>query len=102
MALDLTSLRAFIVESMTCAAAAAARSTAACACRDAFRRPAAGAAWGFMPGEWGRAPLDQFGRPLYGDVFGVRARARRRRVRALFVFRSMCFLPHRMSNVAFD
>lgn len=31
-----------------------------------------GAAWGFMPGEWGRAPLDNFGRPLYGDVFGVR------------------------------
>ncbi|OMJ26114.1 Splicing factor 3B subunit 2 [Smittium culicis] len=31
----------------------------------------AGAQWGFHPGGWGRPPVDAFGRPLYGDVFGV-------------------------------
>ncbi|KAJ6256609.1 Pre-mRNA-splicing factor [Drechslerella dactyloides] len=31
----------------------------------------AGAAWGFHPGGWGKPPVDEFNRPLYGDVFGV-------------------------------
>jgi splicing factor 3B subunit 2 len=31
----------------------------------------AGAAYGHAPGQWGRPPTDQFGYPLYGDVFGV-------------------------------
>jgi splicing factor 3B subunit 2 len=29
----------------------------------------AGCRFGFMPGEWGKPPVDEFGRPLYGDVF---------------------------------
>lgn len=29
-----------------------------------------GAQWGFHPGGWGRPPLDDYGNPLYGDVFG--------------------------------
>ncbi|KAJ2720557.1 hypothetical protein GGI07_004521 [Coemansia sp. Benny D115] len=28
----------------------------------------AGAQWGFHPGGWGRPPVDQLGRPLYGDL----------------------------------
>ncbi|GAA5939500.1 hypothetical protein JCM3775_004840 [Rhodotorula graminis] len=32
-----------------------------------------GAAWGFHPGGWGKPPLDEFGRPLYGDIYGVAA-----------------------------
>ncbi|KAJ1901636.1 hypothetical protein LPJ66_000661, partial [Kickxella alabastrina] len=27
--------------------------------------------WGFHPGGWGRPPVDEFGRPLYGDVFAA-------------------------------
>lgn len=30
-----------------------------------------GAQWGFHPGGWGKAPTDESGRPLYGDVFGL-------------------------------
>jgi splicing factor 3B subunit 2 len=30
-----------------------------------------GASFGYRPGEWGKPPVDEFGRPLYGDVFGV-------------------------------
>lgn len=30
-----------------------------------------GAQWGFHPGGWGKPPTDEYGRPLYGDVFGV-------------------------------
>ncbi|KAJ1679304.1 hypothetical protein EV182_002322 [Spiromyces aspiralis] len=30
-----------------------------------------GAQWGFHPGGWGHPPVGEFGRPLYGDVFGV-------------------------------
>ncbi|GAA5869856.1 hypothetical protein JCM16303_001820 [Sporobolomyces ruberrimus] len=30
-----------------------------------------GAAWGFHPGGWGKPPLDEYGRPLYGDIYGV-------------------------------
>nr|KAJ3420606.1 hypothetical protein HK105_005475 [Polyrhizophydium stewartii] len=33
----------------------------------------AGAQWGFHPGGWGKPPVDEFNRPLYGDVFGVYA-----------------------------
>jgi len=29
-----------------------------------------GARYGFHPGGWGKPPVDEFGRPLYGDVFG--------------------------------
>ncbi|KAJ1814019.1 hypothetical protein LPJ75_002948 [Coemansia sp. RSA 2598] len=32
-----------------------------------------GAQWGFHPGGWGRPPVDEFGRPLYGDVFAASA-----------------------------
>ncbi|RPA84732.1 DUF382-domain-containing protein [Ascobolus immersus RN42] len=31
----------------------------------------AGAQWGFHPGGYGKPPVDEFNRPLYGDVFGV-------------------------------
>ncbi|KAI0056428.1 DUF382-domain-containing protein [Artomyces pyxidatus] len=30
-----------------------------------------GAQWGFHPGGWGKPPLDEYNRPLYGDVFGM-------------------------------
>lgn len=30
-----------------------------------------GARWGYHPGGWGKPPVDEFGRPLYGDVFGT-------------------------------
>jgi splicing factor 3B subunit 2 len=30
-----------------------------------------GAQWGFHPGGWGKPPMDEYNRPLYGDVFGV-------------------------------
>ena len=33
--------------------------------------PAYSAQWGFHPGGWGKPPLDEYNRPLYGDVFGV-------------------------------
>ncbi|KAL7749732.1 hypothetical protein RI367_004961 [Sorochytrium milnesiophthora] len=29
-----------------------------------------GAQWGFHPGGWGKPPVDEYGRPLYGDVMG--------------------------------
>ena len=29
-----------------------------------------GAQWGYHPGGWGKAPVDERGNPLYGDVFG--------------------------------
>ncbi|KAI9221166.1 hypothetical protein BC828DRAFT_405173 [Blastocladiella britannica] len=29
-----------------------------------------GAVWGFHPGGWGRPPVDEYGRPLFGDVYG--------------------------------
>ncbi|KAK5660866.1 hypothetical protein OQA88_12237 [Cercophora sp. LCS_1] len=33
-----------------------------------------GAAWGFQPGQWGKPPLDEYNRPLYGgDIFGILA-----------------------------
>ncbi|KAJ2852275.1 hypothetical protein IWW36_000418 [Coemansia brasiliensis] len=31
----------------------------------------AGAQWGYHPGGWGRPPVDEVGRPLYGDVFSA-------------------------------
>jgi splicing factor 3B subunit 2 len=34
----------------------------------------AGAGWGYQPGQWGKPPLDDFNRPLYGgDIFGIMA-----------------------------
>ncbi|XP_078427418.1 proline-rich spliceosome-associated (PSP) family protein [Wolffia australiana] len=30
-----------------------------------------GASFGYHPGGWGKPPVDEFGRPLYGDVFGL-------------------------------
>jgi len=30
-----------------------------------------GARFGYHPGGWGKPPVDEFGRPLYGDVFGT-------------------------------
>ncbi|KAI9298937.1 DUF382-domain-containing protein [Neoconidiobolus thromboides FSU 785] len=32
-----------------------------------------GAMWGYHPGGWGKPPVDEFNRPLYGDVFGTSA-----------------------------
>lgn len=29
------------------------------------------AQFGFHPGGWGKPPVDEFNRPLYGDVFGI-------------------------------
>lgn len=34
-----------------------------------------GCEWGFHPGGWGRPPVDDFGNPLYGDVYGYNAPA---------------------------
>lgn len=30
-----------------------------------------GAIFGYQPGGWGKPPVDEYGRPLYGDVFGT-------------------------------
>lgn len=31
-----------------------------------------GASWGFGPGQWGKPPVDEYNRPIYGgDIFGV-------------------------------
>ncbi len=32
-----------------------------------------GASFGYQPGGWGKPPTDEYGRPLYGDVFGINA-----------------------------
>ena len=32
---------------------------------------AQGASFGYHPGGWGKPPVDELGRPLYGDVFGT-------------------------------
>jgi len=32
-----------------------------------------GTQFGYHPGGWGKPPVDQFGKPLYGDVFGIAA-----------------------------
>ena len=38
--------------------------------------PPPGGSWGFHPGGWGKPPVDEYNRPLYGgDVFGVAAPA---------------------------
>ena len=34
-----------------------------------------GAQFGYHPGGWGKPPVDEYGNPVYGDVFGVRASA---------------------------
>lgn len=30
-----------------------------------------GCTYGYQPGGWGKPPVDEYGRPLYGDVFGL-------------------------------
>lgn len=30
-----------------------------------------GCAFGYHAGGWGKPPVDEFGKPLYGDVFGL-------------------------------
>lgn len=30
-----------------------------------------GCAFGYHAGGWGKPPVDEYGKPLYGDVFGV-------------------------------
>ena len=30
-----------------------------------------GHSYGYNPGEWGKPPVDEYGNPLYGDVFGI-------------------------------
>ena len=30
-----------------------------------------GCSFGYHAGGWGKPPVDEFGRPLYGDVFGI-------------------------------
>lgn len=42
------------------------------------------AQWGFHPGGWGKPPLDEYNRPLYGDVFGVLPKVNDTQVRWLF------------------
>ena len=32
---------------------------------------ALGARYGYHPGDWGKPPVDEYGRPLYGDAFGT-------------------------------
>jgi splicing factor 3B subunit 2 len=34
-----------------------------------------GSSYGYHPGGWGKPPVDEYGRPLYGDVFGTFAQA---------------------------
>ena len=36
-----------------------------------------GASFGYHPGGWGKPPVDEYGVPLYGDVFGARAALQR-------------------------
>uniref|UniRef100_A0A061RQR5 Splicing factor 3b subunit 2-like n=1 Tax=Tetraselmis sp. GSL018 TaxID=582737 RepID=A0A061RQR5_9CHLO len=33
-----------------------------------------GASFGYHPGGWGKPPVDEYGNPIYGDVFGVMAK----------------------------
>eukprot|EP00163_Fabomonas_tropica_P016058 TRINITY_DN28977_c0_g1_i1.p1 TRINITY_DN28977_c0_g1~~TRINITY_DN28977_c0_g1_i1.p1 ORF type:complete len:624 (-),score=189.11 TRINITY_DN28977_c0_g1_i1:81-1952(-) len=33
----------------------------------------AGAEWGTQPGQWGNPPVNQFGQPMWGDIFGHNA-----------------------------
>jgi splicing factor 3B subunit 2 len=33
-----------------------------------------GASFGYHPGGWGKPPVDEYNRPLYGDVFGIHAK----------------------------
>ena len=43
------------------------------------------AQWGFHPGGWGKPPLDEYNRPLYGDVFGVLPKVNDSAVRILLL-----------------
>lgn len=44
------------------------------------------AQWGFHPGGWGKPPLDEYNRPLYGDVFGVLPKTGDADVRVCYIF----------------
>lgn len=33
-----------------------------------------GCSFGYHAGGWGKPPVDEFGKPLYGDVFGLEVR----------------------------
>jgi hypothetical protein len=48
------------------------------------------AQWGFHPGGWGKPPLDEYNRPLYGDVFGVLPKASDTNVRSLCLLFLIC------------
>ena len=49
------------------------------------------AQWGFHPGGWGKPPLDEYNRPLYGDVFGVLPKSNDADVSVLYVTRFYMF-----------
>jgi splicing factor 3B subunit 2 len=46
-----------------------------------------GAQWGYHPGGWGKPPVDEFNRPLYGDVFGLYAKPLKSEVN---IFNEVC------------
>lgn len=43
-----------------------------------------GCSFGYHAGGWGKPPVDETGKPLYGDVFGVHTLAPK--VRRFFIF----------------
>ena len=51
-----------------------------------------GAQWGFHPGGWGKPPLDEYNRPLYGDVFGVLPKVSDANVRIWPTRRTLLFI----------
>lgn len=58
------------------------------------------AQWGFHPGGWGKPPLDEYNRPLYGDVFGVLPKAGDSGVRFVAIpSRFVVYLSHRRANL---
>ncbi len=59
------------------------------------------AQWGFHPGGWGKPPLDEYNRPLYGDVFGVLPKAGDSGVRCVPISSRLVFyLSHRRANLS--
>ena len=51
-----------------------------------------GAQWGFHPGGWGKPPLDEYNRPLYGDVFGVLPKVTDVNVRTCTAWKYLLFI----------
>lgn len=48
--------------------------------------PPPGGSWGFHPGGWGKPPVDEYNRPLYGgDVFGLNAQSSQAQAAAALV-----------------